>query len=55
MLVPERLLGDETVDLREFLAEEVQLAKTPLDGQALVDRELLGAWVSNCASSVRRD
>ena len=38
---PDRLGGDQLVDLRELVAEEVQLAQPGLEGQALVDRQLL--------------
>jgi hypothetical protein len=41
--VAEDLLRDDSIDLRELVAEEVQLTPTAVDGQALIDRQnLLG-------------
>ena len=41
VLIAEDLLRDDGVDLRELLTEEVQLAQAGIDGQALVDGQLL--------------
>ena len=34
VLIADNLLGDDSVDLRELVAEEVQLTQTAVDGQA---------------------
>ena len=42
VLVAQRVLGDDLVDLRELAAEEVQLAQAAVDVQALIDGQLPG-------------
>lgn len=39
VVVAEHLLRDDRIDLRELVAEEIQLAQAAVDGQALIDRQ----------------
>jgi len=41
VLIAQNLLRDDRVDLRELLTEEVQLTQSGIDGEALVDGQLL--------------
>src|SRR3954453_9520440 len=41
-MIGEYLLSDDAVDLSELCSDEVQLTQACVNGQALIDRQLLG-------------